>query len=692
MTRGLRLLMQLRRRLLLLLGLCVLFVLAYQPQKRIDLDVTARSNEKFLAGFLPTQEGTSWTEAKSGIWLPGLGGANLPWRIGLRMSGAGRGRFDSPAHVIVQVNGAMLGQANLSNQEQDYEWRIAPWTLGLNGDLLMEIDSATFKSPIDQQELGVRISHVWLARADGLALPSLRGFVFTILLVCCCGLLLRMSSVGLGATQPMTRTQFFDPWQNAWAWVLVGLWVGIVLVRGLNRPQGAWWLQTVTFGTLVITILVWSIARIISPSLTRQQALRVLILFGLAALVRIPFDFGRGYETDVSTYLSLSWKTVQHGIQSAYVQTNGVLPSDNPPLLLYPFWLLGRFYQAFLSPLFGRTRLSDPDMLRFMLRLPGFIADLVTGALIFRVLRLRGSISFNSVLFATGAYVLNPALIFDSAYWGQTAAIHALFMLLSVILIERNACGWAGAMLATAILTKPQALAIAPLILILSVRQRNLLRFSVGGVAAALLITTPFIITGTIGGVVQEYLRTTEFDPFISVNAHNLWWFLTGGQGWLRDTESVGLISFRTAGLLTFAGTTLLSLAVVWRDRRMLFRAAAYQSLAFFMLNTQIHENHLLPMFAPLVIAVALDGKGWLIYCAFALTAVANMALHDPNLLTRFGYSVEQMVYGTPALALTRWFNALIQSFLFLVFTGQLVDSLRRSLSAGVHDPGISSG
>ena len=183
---------------LLAFALCVLFTLAYQPQKRIDLDVTARSNEKFLTGFLPTKAGTSWTEAQSGIWLPGLGGANLPWRIGLRISGAGRGRFDAPAHVTVTANGAKLEEFTASNEERDYEWEIAPWTLGLNGDLFLEIDSTSFKSPVDQQELGVQVARVWLARADGFALPSMRGFVFTILLVSCCGLLLRMSSsVGL---------------------------------------------------------------------------------------------------------------------------------------------------------------------------------------------------------------------------------------------------------------------------------------------------------------------------------------------------------------------------------------------------------------------------------------------------------------------------------------------------------------
>jgi len=348
-------------------------------------------------------------------------------------------------------------------------------------------------------------------------------------------------------------------------------------------------------------------------------------------------------------------------------------------VLLYPFWLLGRFYQGFFSPLFGRNRLSEPDMLRFMLRLPGFAADLFAGALIVRVLRQRRSLQFRSVLFATVAYLFNPALIFDSAYWGQTAAIHTLFMLLSLIAIEREAGAWAGAMIPAAILTKPQALAIAPLVFLLAWREGRLVRFSTGAAVATLLITAPFVAAGGFGDVVGQYRSTTKFSPFIAANAHNFWWFISGGHGGIRDTDSLGLMTFRAIGLLLFTCATLMSLAIVWRDRRMLFRAAAYQSLAFFMPNTQIHENHLLPMFAPLAIAAALDGHGWRIYGAFALTAVANMALHDPDLLTRFGYSAQEIAYGPPALALFRWFDAAIQMFLFFVFTWQLAVSLLRS-------------
>src|SRR2546430_3521949 len=407
---------------------------------------------------------------------------------------------------------------------------------------------------------------------------------------------------------------------------------------------------------------------------------RLLVLFGLAMLVRLALDTGQGYNVDVHTYLALTWKIVHYGLHSAYVQDsqntwlerlNAVPPSDNPPVLLYPFWLLGWLYKQLISPSFPPIWLSDPKLLRFMLRLPSLGADLFIGALILRVLQ-RKSLGFNATLVAVGAFLFNPAVVFDSAYWGQTAAVHTLFMLLALIATDRRAYIWAGAALSTAVLTKPQAFAVAPLIFILAVREHGWWRLGVGGLLTALFIVVPFLVAGTINGVCAQYVQTAQYNPVLSANAHNLWWVVSGGHGWQADTPTGGTISFRSAGLLLFGCATVLSSVVVWRQRQTLFLAAAYQSVAFFMLNTQIHENHLLPAFAPLAIVAALDRSAWWLYGAFAFTALANMALHDPALIGWLGYPKEE-IFGGPALAIPRWLNAAAQVSFFITLTLRLI-------------------
>lgn len=670
---------------LLLLGLLALSLSAYQPQRRIDLDLSARSSDKFLDHFYPAENGARWTEARSGIWLPGLGGGNLSWGVGLTLSGPRPGRFSAPAHVIVRLNGITLGELDAKSQEQDFEWEVRPWQLGVNGDAFLEIQSGTFNPSSDDRDLGVRVTHAWLTRAAGIAFPSARGFLLTLALIGCCVAVLRMSATaGLISIPPMSMTEFVDPFRNRWSWMLVTLWIAIELARSWNRFQASWWIQSVTFALLFAVALIWGISRVVSGSLARKHVWVLVIVFLIAALVRIPFDLGRGYEGDIASYgkqgdiaiyIALAWKTVGHGIHSAYVQVSDSPPSDNPPVLLYPFWFLGWLYEKLISPLFAQTRLGDPAMLRFMLRLPGLAADLLAGALIFRVLRQR--CSFQAAVWAAATYIFNPALIFDSAYWGQTAAAHSLFMLLSVIAVDRRRYEWAGAALAGAILTKPQAVAIAPLVLFLAIRERGVLRLIAGGVVASLLITAPFILTGNTASVVEQYAQIAKFHPFIAPNAHNFWWFVTGGAGWQHDTTSIGPMSFRTAGFLLFAAATVLSIVLVWRDRKLLFLVAAYQSLAFFMLNTQIHENHLLAMFAPLVIAAAIDRSLWWFYGGFTLTSTANMTLHDPRLFAWLGYPMNE-IYGGPALAAVRWVNAAVQTILFVTLTVRLVTPLLR--------------
>ena len=181
---------------------------------------------------------------------------------------------------------------------------------------------------------------------------------------------------------------------------------------------------------------------------------------------------------------------------------------------------------------------------------------------------------------------------------------------------------------------------------------------------------------GNLESALRQYAQTTQYHPYISVNAHNFWWLVTGGQGWQSDALSFAFVSYRLAGFVLFGGATLLSLAVVWRNRSALHLTAAYQSLAFFMLLTQIHENHHLPLFAPLVLACALNRRLWIVYGALSLTALANMALHDPNIVMALGYPAKE-IYGGPALALPRWINALIQAALFGVLTAHVIAARR---------------
>ena len=132
----------------------------------------------------------------------------------------------------------------------------------------------------------------------------------------------------------------------------------------------------------------------------------------------------------------------------------GLWGADYPPGLLYLFQGLGWLYQHLFAPDFLypvtaggpalRALTTNPALLaapihRTLLRMPAILADLVTGALVF-VLALR-SLSVPRSLLVASIYWFNPAVIYNSALYGQTDAVHTLLVVIALALVETGRVG-----------------------------------------------------------------------------------------------------------------------------------------------------------------------------------------------------------------------------------------------------------
>ncbi|MBI5877355.1 MAG: DUF2029 domain-containing protein [Chloroflexi bacterium] len=690
----------------------IAFAAAFQSPRRVELAVGAEDAAPFLANFYDAERGYRWTQAHSTIWLSGLGGGNQAWHGAIRLSGSRPGASAGPS-LTISLNGAPAVSAIAANAEREYAFDIAPGQLGVNGDARIDIESQTFTPTNDPRELGVRVFDLWLEPQGGFALPSLKLLLmalslagaFTIASAAATpslpyaarrnradappargigrrgggfgrrsNLILQGDEIASSQTALLAMTERVLQLSGPFLWFATLVWAVVAVAVLADRAAAGWWLSLAWLAALALGLAAGLVGWIAPRAALGSHRWRfALLLFAAAALVRLVLGLGRGYEGDVEIYLSLAWKTVTYGIHSAYITLGEVPPPNTPPFLLYPFAVVGWLYRELFSPLFPPTWLNDPALLRFLMRWPTLLADLVAGALI---LRATFRADDRRWWLPVTLYLFNPALIFDSAYWGQTAAIHALWMLLAVMASARRWPGWAGAALSLALTTKPQALAIAPLPALNAWRDRGLLRFAAAGLLAWLVVVAPFLAAGMLGGVIAQYTQTAQYHPYLSVNAHNLWWLLTAGQGWQPDTNGLAGVPFRIWGFALFGLATLLSVAVTWRNRASLDLAAAYQSLAFFMLLSQIHENHALPLFAPLALACAGGRASWRLYGALALTALANMALHDPALVQAFGFPGEE-IYGGPGLAAPRLINAAVQTALFGWMTIDMLSALR---------------
>ena len=220
----------------------------------------------------------------------------------------------------------------------------------------------------------------------------------------------------------------------------------------------------------------------------------------------------------------------EHGLEAYWhpeeLQAVGGFPLDHPPVTPYLYWIIGKSFAA-LAP---QAFLENDVLVDLLIKLPFVIANLLLGLLVFRELRRHTSPRVATWGFA--AVALNPALIFNTSYWGQTDSLCALGVAAAFAAVFRRRYALAWAAIVFAALVKPFGYAFVPLLGLITLDRAGLsgaLRGLAGGVAATFLLFLPFMIIGRFVDLLREILLQLDAMPYVSVNAHNLWWILGGG-------------------------------------------------------------------------------------------------------------------------------------------------------------------
>lgn len=262
--------------------------------------------------------------------------------------------------------------------------------------------------------------------------------------------------------------------------------------------------------------------------------------------------------------------------------------------------------------------------------------------------------------------LLSPALIGDTAFWGQLDSIPALLGLLSLVTLSPFAFGLAVAL-------KPIMILLAPLISLLSLKKMPWWRFP-------LLASFTFLITGIPTGGWQffPHLWSRVMDqvgtyPYASINAWNLW-SLVPGTTWIPDSTSVLGLSARTLGLTLFI--LLVGFAVRSWSRhhwapRYAPRLAATILILFYAFTTRMHERHLL--FGLPFLTLAASSQPWLLLPLAALTAGFSL-----NLYSAYYWVAHSQTWpvGPEIISLVSWVTVLCA--LSLVFIWHLPSFLSR--------------
>ena len=350
-----------------------------------------------------------------------------------------------------------------------------------------------------------------------------------------------------------------------------------------------------------------------------------------------------GYVPDVNAYKRWALRAGLDGIHTIYDGEGRDF--DYPPLYAYLLAPVARFYDL-VVPGAARAR-ADTGIFTILVKIPPLTFDVLLALLLsLAVDRLglwgaAGRHRFPPWLPGL-LYMLHPAVLFDGGYWGQPDSVHTFFVFLATVLLIAKRPGWAWTAATLGCLMKPPAAPFLPLLAVLTLlccRVRGLIRGAVAASGTALLVFSPFLLTGRGTLLASRLLGDVGLMAYTSVNAHNLWWLL-GPWKPAKEPAVLGLTPMQLGlgvfGLL-YALLLLALLLERGEDRRpsAWIAAAGAVAVTFFAFSTHMHENHLFS-FIPFTVALAGRSKRWaLIAAAAAITMLANMAFGDLYLAYR---------------------------------------------------------
>lgn len=363
-----------------------------------------------------------------------------------------------------------------------------------------------------------------------------------------------------------------------------------------------------------------------------MTALLCTVIVIAALAVRLPLTPQEGYGFDVGVNQWWSRSAVELGIVRSYgEQVGGNMLPNYPPLSIEILAGVGHLYRAFVSPEF-----ENFGSFRIAIKLPVILADVAACIVLFFLFRRLRNLSWGTA--AGLVYALHPAVLYDSAVWGQTDSLYALAILLAITCALQSRWTWSGGAAAAAMLLKTQAVFFLPLWGLLIIRNdQRFGRALFGGMAVACAVLLPFAVEGSLSRVVDVYRSSIGYYPDLTSGGWNFWLALYGNEVGKPDTDLFfGLFEYRTLGILIFGSLTAF---ILWKLRRwlrpgaqpekarmiMIMLCAALLSYAFFLFPTEMHERYLFP-FTALGMPLILTGPaGIALYAWISLLFLGNL-------------------------------------------------------------------
>lgn len=294
-----------------------------------------------------------------------------------------------------------------------------------------------------------------------------------------------------------------------------------------------------------------------------------------------------GFDADIACFKAWGYYTHEVGFSGMYYSDFFI---DYPPGYLYLLYVTEFFRRLFFIPDYAQGA-------TLLVKIVPILSDIGTAAILWVLARKK--LGEDSALFVSAAYLFCPAVIINSAVWGQADSYCALLLLWTVLLLWQNHTPAAALVYGLGILSKPQMLIFAPMLIFRVIRRRdwkNLILGPILALAVVLVLSAPFMRNWDYSKLIELYTGTMDYYAYYTINAYNLWALF--GLNWAALPENSVWLQFGVPLAVLLAGLLLLKS----KREEALFACPAVLMFTVYIFCVKMHERYLFPVLLSLLL------------------------------------------------------------------------------------------
>lgn len=338
-----------------------------------------------------------------------------------------------------------------------------------------------------------------------------------------------------------------------------------------------------------------------------------ILLLVIGLILRLYTGYtSTGFDTDMNAFKTWASMTNDAGFSNMYNQDVFL---DYPPGYLYVLALLERIRRILNID-------SASNLFTLMIKLPSILGDLLCTSALLCIGRKK--LGATRTLVVAAAYLFCPAVIINSALWGQADSFCVAILFAAIWLFHKGKPIPAAALYGLSIICKPQMLVFVPLFLFILFKQKrywHLLLCPLTAVAVILIVAVPFTNQLNFLWLIEKYWSTMNGYDFYSVNAYNLWALV--GKNW-ASIPAEGAVPYLVNWFGPILATALCGYTVLRSDKKsVLFICPVILMATTYIFTVKMHERYLFPALLFILVTYLFEKDHRLLY-AFGFVSLTH--------------------------------------------------------------------